>query len=116
MDDRLRDALKAANYMTAFNTQRQIIKQEYVDSCTYHRDGHRFSINKELINFLSTLISMNHCQDIVILDDFENPFMIVDVVEFRNTIFNIYVESSNRYYHEYIKLRSSRSLEKILDI
>lgn len=116
MDERLQNALKVANYMTTFNTQRQIIKQEYVDSCTYHQSGHRFTINRELINFLSTLISMNHKQDIVILDDFENPYMVSDVKEFLDNIFNIYVESSNRYYHDYVKLKSNRSLEKILDI
>ena len=116
MDERLQNALKVANYMTAFNTQRQIIKQEYVDSCTYHQSGHRFTINRELINFLSTLISMNHKQDIVILDDFENPYMILDVKEFLDKIFNIYVESSNRYYHDYVKLKSNRSLEKMLEV
>lgn len=116
MDERLQNALKAANYMTAFNTQRQMIKQEYIDSCTYHQSGHRFTINRELINFLSILISMNHTSDIVILDDFENPYMIDDVVAFRDNIFSIYVESSNRYYHDYSKLKSSRSLEKILEI
>ena len=116
MDERLQNALKVANYMTAFNTQRQIIKQEYADSCTYHRSGHRFTINRELINFLSTLISMNHKQDIVILDDFENPYMISDVKEFLDKIFNIYIESSNRYYHDYVKLKSTRSLEKLLEV
>lgn len=116
MDERLQNALKAANYMTVFNTQRQIIKQEYIDSCTYHYLGHRFTVNRELINFLSTLISMNHTSDIVVLDDFENPCLIDKVIEFRDNILSIYVESTNRYYHDYSKLKSNRSLEKILEV
>ena len=116
MDERLKNALKVANYMSTFNTQREILRQEYIDSCTYHESGHRFTINRELINFLSTLISMEHLQDVVILDDFENPFLIVDVSDFRNKIFKLYIENSNRYYHDYVKLKTSRSLEKILDI
>lgn len=116
MDERLKNAIKVANYMTTFNTQREILKQEYVDSCTYHEDGHRFTINRELINFLTTLISMNRSVDVVILDDFENPFMIADVLQFRDKIFDLYVESTNKYYHDFLKLKSSRSLEKILDV
>lgn len=116
MDERLKNALKVANYMTTFNTQREIIKQEYIDACTYHEGGRRFTINRELINFLSTLVSMEHTQDVVILDDFENPFLVENVLEFRNKIFDIYIESSNKYYHDFTKLKSSRSMEKILDI
>lgn len=116
MDERLKNALKVANYMTTFNTQREILKQEYLESCTHHESGHRFTINRELINFLTSLISMEHVHDVVILDDFENPCVIEDVLDFRNKIFDIYIESSNKYYHDFVKLKSSRSLEKILDI
>lgn len=116
MDERLKNALKVANFMTAFNTQREIIKQEYTDSCTYHENGHRFTVNRELINFLTTLISMDHTKDIVVLDDFENPFLIEDALSFRNKIFDLYIESTNKYYNDFIKLKSNRSLEKILDI
>lgn len=116
MDERLKNAIKVANYMTTFNTHRDILKQEYIDSCTYHEDGHRITIDRELINFLTTLISMEHSRDIVILDDFENPFMVGDVLQFRNKIFDIYVESTNKYYHDYVKLKTNRSLEKILGL
>jgi len=116
MDERLKNALKVANYMTTFNNQRDILKQEYTDACTYHQDGHRITIDRELINFLTTLISMDHLEDIVILDDFENPFMINDVLQFRNKIFDLYVESTNKYYHDYVKLKTNRSLEKILEL
>lgn len=116
MDERLKNALEVANLMVTYNTQRELIKQEFNENCLYHESGHRFTVNRELINFLSTLVSMEHYEDIVILDDFENPYMIIDVKDFLNKIFTVYIESSNTYYHKYIELKSKRNISKLMDI
>jgi len=116
MDDRLKKALDVANLMVTFGTQRDLLKQEFKENCLYHESGHRFTVNRELINFLSTLVTLGHSEDIVILDDFENPFMISDVKLFLDNIFSIYVEATNSYYHQYIEIKSKRSIAKIMDI
>jgi len=116
MDERLKKALDVANLMVTFSTQRDLIKQEFKENCIYHVTGHRFTINRELINFLSTLVTLDHNEDVVILDDFENPYMISDVKEFLNTIFNLYVEKTNEYYHKYTELKSKRTIEKVMNI
>ena len=116
MDDRLKSALDIANRMVTFNTQKELIKQEYKESCLYHEEGHQFTINRELINFLTSLIQMGHDEDVVIIDDFENPYMISDVVEFRSNIFNIYAEKSNEYYHKYVELKKNRSVLTMIGI
>lgn len=116
MDERLKKALDVANLMVTFGNQRDILKQEYKEDCLYHITGHRFTINRELINFLSTLVVLEHLEDVVILDDFENPYMISDVKGFLDTIFNLYIESTNKYYHKYIDLKAKRTITKVMDI
>lgn len=116
MDDRLKKALDVANLMVTFSTQRDLLKQEYKENCLYHEAGHRFTVNRELINFLSTLVTLGHMEDVVILDDFENPFMIEDVKAFLDKIFSIYVEGTNEYYHKYIDLKKKRSIAKVMDV
>jgi hypothetical protein len=116
MDDRLKSALDVANRMVTFNTQKELIKQEYKESCLYHENGHQFTINKELINFLTSLIQMGYTEDVVIIDDFENPYMIPLVEDFRLNVFNIYTEKSNEYYHKYIELKKNRSVLTMIGI
>lgn len=116
MDDRLKKALEVANLMVTFGNQRDLLKQEFKEDCLHHDAGHRFTVNRELINFLHTLQSLGHEEDIVILDDFENPYMISDVKEFLDKIFSLYIEATNNYYHKYIELKSKRSIAKVIDI
>ena len=116
MDDRLKSALDVANRMVTFNTQKELIKQEYKESCLYHENGHQFTINKDLINFLTSLIQMGYIEDVVIIDDFENPYMISSVEEFRSSVFDIYTEKSNEYYHRYIELKKNRSILTMIGI
>jgi hypothetical protein len=116
MDDRLKNALDVANLMVAYNNQRDLLKEEYKEGCLYHENGHRFTIDRELINFLTSLIHIGNTEDVVILDDFENPYMIGDVKTFHEKIFDIYIETTNRYYHNYILLKKDRSISKIMGI
>jgi len=116
MDDRLKSALDVANRMVTFNTQKELIKQEYKEGCLYHENGHQFSINRELINFLTSLIQMGYTEDIVVIDDFENPYMISNIEEFRSSVFDIYTEKSNEYYHKYLELKKTRSVLTMIGI
>ena len=116
MDDRLKSALDVANRMVTFNTQKELIKQEYKEGCLYHENGHQFTVSRDLINFLTSLVQMGHDEDIVIIDDFENPYMITSVEEFRSNIFTIYAEKSNEYYHRYIELKKNRSVLTMIGI
>lgn len=116
MDERLRSALDVANLMTTFNLQKELIKQKYLSELTYYIDGYSFKIDRELVNFLNTLVQVGADSDIVILDSFENPYMIDDVKSFRDQILEIYFENTNRYYYDYIKLKKDRSITKMVDI
>lgn len=115
MDERLQKALNSANFMITFNNQKELIRQTFKENCLYHENGHRFTVNRELINFLSTVLSKGVTEEFVILDDMEIPYMILDVDQFLDKIFNIYIESSNSYLRDYSKLKSSRSLTKMVE-
>jgi len=116
MDDRLKSALDVANRMVTFNTQKELIKQEYKENCLYYENGHQFTVNRELINFLTSLIQMGYTEDVVVVDDFENPYMISNIEDFRSAIFDIYAETSNHYYQKYIELKKSRSVLTMIGI
>jgi hypothetical protein len=114
MDDRLRIALEQANSMVVFNKQRDLIKQSFEENCVHHENGHRFTVSRELINFVSILSSMGQTTNIIILDDFNNPCMIDDVEDFKDTILSIYFENSNSYYYKYNELIKKRSVKNII--
>ena len=116
MDERLKAALESANFMITFNNQKELIKQTYKENCLHHENGHRFTVNKELLNFLSSLISRGYTEDIVVLDDAETPYMISDVQTFLDKIFDIYFTSTNQYYNEFLRLKLSRSVSKIVGV
>ena len=116
MDDRLKSALDVANRMVTFNTQKELIKQEYKENCLYYENGHQFTVNRELINFLTSLIQMGYTEDVVVVDDFENPYMISNIEDFRSAIFDIYTETSNHYYQKYIELKKNRSVLTMIGI
>jgi len=116
MDERLKAALDSANFMITFSNQRELIKQTFKENCLYHEGGRRFTINRELINFLSTLRSRGLIEDVVIMDDMEMPYMIKDVEKFLDKIFDIYMESSNQYYVSNTELMKNRSTNKIVGL
>jgi hypothetical protein len=116
MDERLRSALDVANTMVTFNTQKRLIKQKYLENLVYHIDGYSFNIDKEFVNFLNTLVQLEALTDVIVLDNFDNPYMIPDVKSFRDNILQIYFEKTNQYYHEYIKLKKNRSISKMVGI
>lgn len=116
MDERLEKALSVANTLRTYNNQKELLKEEYKEALQYHRDGCRFTVTRELINFLVSLATLENTSDVVILDDFENPYMIQDVNEFKNELINIYFTTTNRYYYDFNKLKSSRSIEKMLEL
>jgi hypothetical protein len=114
MDERLEKALDFSNYMLTLSNQKRLLAEKYQESLIHFYSGSQFTISRELITFVSAMASAEQ-DEIVITDDNNIPCLIKDVAVFYNEIINKYTISSNEYYTAYLKLKTSRSVEKLVD-
>jgi hypothetical protein len=112
MDERLEKALDAANLSITFNNQKELIKQQFKIDIEHYEDGHKFTANLNLINFLTSLIELG-INDTVLIDDNENPYRVLDIKKLRESLLNCYFQASNRYYQDFTELKSKRSIQKL---
>jgi hypothetical protein len=113
MDERLVKALDVANYMVTFNNQRELLKHEYKENLIYHHNGFKFTVTLELINFIYVINSME-IEEIVLIDDNQNPCSIDNVSVFKDNIFDVYFRATNLYYENFNKLKKQRSITKLI--
>lgn len=116
MDDRLKKALDFSNYQNTLSNQRRILKEKLNSSLVYGFNGGIFKVDRELINFVNYLISMNRKLNVPLIDSNQNPIMVEDLESFLNQITDIYFVSVFDYYSEYEKIKKSRSVEKLIDL
>lgn len=114
-NERLHKALNFSNTMQTFNLAKNNLKVKIQNLLSFSAYGGTFVVNQELIAFIGTLVSMKK-RKVVILDKNDIPVEIEDLDEFLEDITSLYFESVNEYYNDYQKLRSSRKIEKVLDI
>jgi hypothetical protein len=115
MDDKLKQAFEIANYMTTLADQKRILVEEYNQNIIYFINGGRFSVNRELINFVKTLLDLGK-NNAVVIDHNNLPVDIQDLKTFLDEILNTYFTAVNSYHNKYQKLRSCRSVESILNL
>ena len=46
MDERLEKALEFSNYMTVLNSQKRIIREQYLENCIHYLNGGKFYLGK----------------------------------------------------------------------
>lgn len=114
MDDRLKKALDFANYRQTFTVQRKTLKEKIDARLTYGFNSGLFKIDQTLINFIHTLEAAGRTENIVLLDSNENPVLVENLESFKDEVFDRYFTATNEYYEEYKKLKSSRSVEKLI--
>lgn len=115
MDERLTKALEFSSYMITLNTQKRIIKEKYQESLVHFTNGNQFTITKELVNFVSFLVNSGNDENIILVDDNDIPVNIENLNQFLEDILDVYFTTTNDYYREYLKLKSSRTVEKLTD-
>lgn len=111
MDERLEKALDFSNYMVTLNNQRRALKEKFLASLVYFYNGGSFTVTKELINFVKTLVDTGNDTDVVLIDDNDIPVSVKDLNDFLSSIMNIYFTAANEYYTEYQTLRKNRTIE-----
>jgi hypothetical protein len=83
---------------------------------TYAQAGGVFNVDQTLIVFVQMLLDKGRANGVVLLDSNENPIVIDDLEKFRDEIFDRYFSATLEYQQEYQKLKSSRTVEKLLDL
>lgn len=101
--------------MQTFNLAKNNLKVKTQNLLSYSQYGGTFNITQEFIGFLNAVKSAGR-KNIVILDKNETPIKIEDVSDFLDNVLSVYFEVVNEYNNEYQKLKSSRKIEKFLDI
>lgn len=113
--ERLEKALDFSNTMKTFNLNKNNLKVKTQNLLSYSTAGGSFTVNQSLISFMNFVVSSGKTE-ITLLDKNDIPVRIEDTEKFLDEISSLYFEVVNDYYNEYQKLRSSRKIEKVLEI
>lgn len=115
MDDRLSKALDFANFKYTLAIQRKTLKEKINAKLTYGHASGIFKIDRSLISFVQMLIDLERTSNVPLIDDNGNPVLIPDLIKFRDEILDRYFTATLEYYEEYQKIKTSRSVEKLLE-
>lgn len=113
--ERLEKALDFSNTMKTFNLNKNNLKVKTQNLLSYSTAGGSFTVDQSLISFINFVVSSGKTE-ITLLDKNDIPVRIEDTDKFLDEISSLYFEVVNDYYNEYQKLRSSRKIEKVLEI
>lgn len=97
----MEDRLRAVNQMENFNNQLQLLKDKFVDNNILFYQGHQFTVKGDLLSLCKSYIDLNRTKDVVLLDDYQTPVLIDDLIKFNDHAWNIYQTNLNQYYTEY---------------
>jgi len=113
--ERLERALEFSNTMQTFNLNKNNLKVKTQNLLNYSSNGGTFKVSQELIGFMSTIVDAGKTE-VILLDKNDIPIKLEDTTKFLEDISSLYFEVINEYYNDYQKLRSSRKIEKVLEI
>jgi hypothetical protein len=113
--ERLEKALDFSNTMQTFNLAKNNLKVKTQNLLSYSTNGGTFRVSQELIGFMQFVVSSGKSETIL-LDKNDIPIQIIDTEKFLEDVTSLYFEAVNEYYNDYQKLRSSRKIEKVLEI
>lgn len=113
IDDRLNEAVAAANYRLTLTTQKNNAKLKLQKDLIFAKNGGMFNVSQELISFVQALITFGK-SDAVLLDINKNPIEITDLQDFLETIIDQYYECTNDYLHEFKSLQKARTAKALV--
>jgi len=112
---RLKNALDFSNTMKTFNLNKNNLRVKTQNLLSYSTAGGSFTVDQSLISFMNFVVSSGKTE-ISLLDKNNIPIHIDNTEKFLDEVSSLYFEVVNDYYNEYQKLRSSRKIEKVLEI
>lgn len=115
MDERLEKAFQTANYMASLSNLRRVALEELTQNFIVYFQGSTFTVTRELIVFIHTLIELG-VEESIVLDDNNIPLNISNLQEFLTLILTTYTESTRTYYKKYSELKTKRKVEGLVDL
>lgn len=115
MDERLQKALDFSNYMVTLNNQKRVLQEKFYQDIIFYFKGGQFTVDKTLLSFCQTLLQ-NHQTTAVLVDDNDIPVEVKDLEKFQEDILDVYFTASNEFLTEYNKLKTNRSVEKLVEL
>ena len=115
MDERIEKAFQTANYMATLSNLRKTALEEYKQSLVYYFQGSSFTVSRELIVFVHTLVEIGNTESII-LDDNNIPLSVSNLKEFLTSILNVYGLATNTYLAKYVDLKSKRRVEGLVNL
>lgn len=116
MDEKIKQAFEAANFVATFSNQRRIIQEELNQKLVYYINGGTFKVTLELINFAKTALELGHSSDVVFIDQNKIPVLVNNVQSFLDDLLSVYFEAVNDYYKQYTDLKRLRQVENITSV
>ena len=113
--ERLEKALDFSNTMQTFKPNKNNLKVKTQKSPSYSTNGGTFNIDQSLIGFMYMIVSSGK-KEAIVMDKNDIPIKIENTEKFLEDISSLYFEAINEYYNDYQKLKSSRKIEKVLEI
>ena len=99
--------------MITLSNQRKVILEEFQQSLIYYFQGASFTIERNLITFISTLVARDTTVAVV-LDDNNIPVEIPDLKLFLDDIISIYFSATNDYLVKYNQIKTKRRVGDLM--
>jgi hypothetical protein len=112
----LEKVMELANTMTVLANQKRALREEYEQSLIFFFNGGSFKVTKELVSFVYSIKTISNYNEFVLIDDSGTPIKIENLENFLSDIVGVYASSSNAYLADYQKLKTSKTVESILDL
>lgn len=114
IDERLAAALEASNYRVTLNLQKEAAKLKLQNNLLFSTNGGIFSVDRQLISFVFTLINIGK-NEAILIDNNDNPIEIKNLKDFLDDIIGIYYEGMNDHLIEFNKIKSARTTSKVVN-
>jgi len=114
MDERLDKALAFSKYRVSIENRRKAQKRRFETMTVVHYNNGMFRADPQTMTFVTALIADGH-QNAILIDTKSNPIEIMNLQEFKVTLFNAYFEATNEYSTEIKKLAKARDVRKAMD-
>jgi hypothetical protein len=115
MDARLAKALEFSNFLETQNNQKRIFFAQFNENLIHYVDGHKFTVTQELINFCHLFLD-TPADDVIVLDDNNIPYSIVDINKFTKELIEVYIVATRKYASDYDSIKKNRSVQGLVDL